>query len=154
MSTVVRATDYSIQAGHVASTTFTSNHQIVNFPVQTDQGDSLIPWACPIMNEEMYPAVPEVVVAISAKAFPNGALKFAWTFDKWTPLMWKYWNDTFLAGGIYSANVTVKTYDLNEQVVYLQCHMIRPRTLSPIRGAGFQTIRFDFKKCVAIAPPP
>ncbi len=150
---VLRPTDYSIQTGHVTVGSFTTNHRIVNFAVQSDQGsttDPDIPWTNPLITPEKYPTPPEIITSMSSKAFPNGFYTWTWTFSIWTPLMVKYWEDTFLTSGVWSKECTVKTYNRYEQAMYLQARMMKPQIITPLRGAGFSNIQIEFKRGVVI----
>lgn len=141
---VVRPTDYSIRAGTQTVGSFSSSHYIINFPEPTD-AKLHIPWATPLLTPDMYPQFGAVDTSLNANAYPKGKYKFAWTFDKWTPLMFKYWCDTFLSTTAFSATVTVKTYTQFEVAVYLVCKMQRPVVLTPVRGAGFDKVKIEFK---------
>lgn len=142
---VVRGTDHAIQAGTVTIASFNSTHKIVNFPVQTDQGVYQIPWATPTLTPEMYP-VRAIDRGLSGRGAFIGFYKFTWTFDKWTALMWKHFDDTFFNEAAW-APVTVRTYSQREEAMYLTCRMQRPVQLNPIRGAGFTGVKIEFLFC-------
>lgn len=143
----VRADNQAIQAGHVTVGSFTSNHIIRNFPIQTNQ---VVEWTPPVLNDDAFPDVAAYEVSLSGRKYPNGFYQFSWIFGLWTTTQYDYWMDTFMAGGVNWSNVTVRAYTKRDDPIYLQCIMHENQSVSPIRGASLQNVRFDFVHGVII----
>lgn len=115
----MRKRDYRIRTGHHTSVAG-DTYLIRLFPRQTDQRWQ-VQWVEPELAEPPRPA--ELVEMQDGSILPNGDILFSWRFSYLTFGMYKYWNTTFLPGGVYSAEVTVGLYDDYDELAVYQAAM-------------------------------
>jgi hypothetical protein len=139
----MRLDQHAIRTGHQTVGSFTTNDIIRNFDPVDGQG--VIEWASPILNVEQVPIPAVLKSSMDEKVYPNGKYQFSWTFDLWTVGMWDYFTDAFLADGAWWADVTVRTYDLADNAVYVQCRIKRPTNVTLFRESTLRNIKFDFR---------
>lgn len=101
--------DYRIRAGTWPADELTSAHNVIALPRQVDQ-PGILDWP-----EPSTPQPPRRVQSITTSmdggrgTFGKGS--FVWFMGPVTPLMFTYFNNLVLPGGIESGLVTAMTYD-------------------------------------------
>ena len=144
-----RNTGHRIRAGTYAAAGVTSGYAIESFPVQTDQivdNATMVPWLAPM--KITVPEYGQVYTMVDGSRRPGGFLAFTWEFGYLTFGMVSYWISTVWPSGVYSAAVTVMTYDATDTAVFVQCQAYRPKIPDDVEWfyAGYQNfkIKFDF----------
>lgn len=130
--------------GEIALADFDETYEIERFPRQADQ-PNIVDWLPPLDGSDVYSEFIENVRGFDGSSGTWGAGSFDWYTGYWTPLMCRYFTDTFLANGAGSARVTVMTFDRAYGYRVLWATMIRPdfRNAEPV-GEGYSRIRIEF----------
>jgi hypothetical protein len=118
-----RATGHRIRAGTQTVGNITSTYAVSALPTQTDQG--VVEWVID-GSSTTYPEYARVVINLDGSASADGPVSFQWNMTYMTEDMMSHWLTTFLPSGVYSAAVSVMTYDPVGTAVYLNCKLYRP----------------------------
>lgn len=142
-----RQTGQRIRSGLQVVANVTSAYAVKSLAVQSDQDDSL-PW---ILAGKLctWPKPARVVQYMDQSQDADGYYLFQWGFSYMTFGMYSFWRASFLPSGVWSAAVTVMTYDDTDTAVYLQCSINRPTTLTNEVG-GYRDVIFTFSQGVII----
>lgn len=149
-----RKTGQKIISGTVASSALTSSYLVTAFPVQADQNDSC-PWII-AGDGTTTPTAARISTNADLSRSPDGFYSFAWRMVYMTFGMTSYWINTLLPGGVWSAPVTVLTYDENDLAVYLQATLWRPNypgSDAQYMPGGWGNVIWRFNAGTIIAPP-
>ena len=147
----LRLMGHKISAGHVTVSAMGSVGAIRDLARQTDM-QAYVNWLPPNAKKSTVPAPGRVVTTLANTRAAEGFYSWQWVFDYLTHDMYSYWRTTFLPSGVWSANVTVLTYDDTDTAVHLQAVMARPVVgdgLGILPG-GYGDVTFTFTQGVII----
>lgn len=139
---------YRLGAGEIALGDFDETYELEQFPRQDDQ-PAIVDWLEPLAGSDVYTEFIDQPEAMdgTADTFGNGA--FDWFTGYWSPLMVKYFLDTFFPDGTGWARVTVMTFDAGHGWRVVWATMNRPKLNEAERvGYGYNRIRIPFVNAV------
>lgn len=134
---VPRKTGHRIKAGTTTVVLLTSTYAITAFPMQSDQPDDAL-WEL-AGDPKAIPTPARISSNADGSKSADGFYTFEFRFSYMTFLMVKYWLDTFLAGGVQSAAVTVMAYDETDTAVFLTALLLKPNLSEATKFTGGYT---------------
>lgn len=152
--TNARKTLQRLRAGTFTSADLGSTYEIGQLATQSDQ-TSGIPWII-AADGTTTPTPARITTNADLSRSPDGFYSWSWRMSYFTFGMTDFWLTTFLPGGVFSAPVTVMTYDEADGALFLNATIWRPTFPSDKAQnapAGFGNIVWDFTRGVIIAPP-
>jgi len=144
-----RATGWRLRSGIWQPADVTDSYAVYSFPIQNDQ--SFIRWE--INGDGSNPLAPARIVSTGdLMRSADGFYTFSWLMDYLTFGMLDYMLDTFLPGGVESAEVTAMTYDDLNAAQFVQCIIHRPRPGSGMQyaPAGWAAVNWQFERGVIV----
>lgn len=144
--------DFRWATGLVSAATLNGSdtYLVENTTLQSDQGAAK-PWLPPD-DRSTFPVSARIEVYLDGSVIEDGYVEFEWHWEYLTEGQLDYIVDTFFGSGIWSKNMTVKTFLPDATYTVYQVHAHRPVPNRDFEAGdnGYRNVFLRFKRGVAV----